>query len=1193
MLSNLSYGQLWTSVNEDYIAGKSAKEREIVPKKYASFKLDTPEMLNKFKKFEKSKKSQKAIEIELPFPDGKLETFYLEDAICMSPKLAAKFPDIKCYRVISKDNPLNHGRIDIGTVGFHAAFSTAEGTVYVDPYFRNPDKHYISYYIKDDVVDLSQYEKSCGVEAYSERIEDEKHQNSNHETTPILKRIQGEQVIHHKYRLAVSTTGEWGRLWGTTENVMSRIVTGVNRINMIYENEIAVTFELVDDNDELIFLDPDTDPFVNASDGGGLLDQNSFAINSILGSGAYDIGHIFTINCVGVAGIAALGSVCLANKGNGVSCVNRANISAFMVNTTAHEIGHQFNGGHSWNNCPNALGQLSPSTAWEPGSGSTILSYAGSCGNQNIENDNDDYFHVGNLGQFLSFIDNTARCAESTISGNHAPDVEVPFGDGLFIPIGTPFELDGEATDEDGDILTYNWEQMDVGPVSDIGEPIGNAPLFRSYPPSTSSYRSFPRLNNIISFPSNAEVLPLVDRNLTFRFTVKDNHAGAGITVWEEIQLMSTTTAGPFTITSPSSIQFVEVGEDMLVEWDVANTDNDIVNCQSVDIYFSSNKGKDFDFILKSDTPNDGSEMIKIPNAITNEGRIKIKARDNVFFQINRSNIIVREPDQAGFFLDLSSNIINSCIPELIPIQISSTSFQSFDSPVTLSLENVPQSLNYSFTENPLVPGNSTELLIDPVNLFGTSEFNLILKGVAEGADTIQQEITLNLTGTDFSDMQLQSPVSGLSDVKDTPTFIWSSSGNADFYTLEISTNPAFGNSVIVREELLTDTSFLPQLVLGSSQLYYWRVLPSNDCNSSSTEIRTFGTIGLDCREYRAEDLPKNISLSGNVDVEGTVKVFDSGQVADVNVKKMRGQHSDIFQVRSTLISPKGTEVVLWDRECFTSTDFNIGFDMESPVDFICPINSGITMKPKEGDLADFNDEEIEGDWVLRIEDLESGEGGQFTEFILELCASFSPDNPYLINNDTLKVLTSSGNVFSSDLLLVGDNNNTAEELTYTIVKLPRLGSLVLNGNSLIVGDQFTQAQINNTELKYIHEGTDMAQDSFVFTVIDGQGGWLDLTTCNIAIGPDFPSSTNDLNIAQSFKLFPNPSHGFVTVESEDNKVSNLNIEIYGLDGKRVQIVNAFEGKTINLSNLDNGLYIFKISDGDKTEMHKINFIKN
>jgi len=1077
-------------------------------------------------------------------------------------------------------------------MGFHAVIYTHEGRVFVDPYFSMPDEHYISYYTKNHHFDDGNENLSCGVT--TQHIQSEAEKNLDIKPAEYYKAL-GTPVTKRVYRLAVATTGEWGALFGTVENVMARIVTGINRVNMIFENEISLKFELIDDNEKLIFLDGNTDPYNDPTTGTSLLGQNGTVINNIVGSQAYDIGHLFTVRCTDVGGVANPGVICLARKANGVSCVGTSNIAAFMVDTGAHEIGHQFSGGHSWNNCPGVLEQKSDNTAFEPGSGSTILSYAGTCGSQNITTNNDDYFHAGNLDQFLRFIETTARCSEDEVTDNNTPDITLDIPSGLNIPIATPFELDASAVDSDGDVLTYSWEQMDTGSTSPLGSPIGNAPSFRSYPPSTETKRIFPRLNFITGgIGSNKEVLPLESRNLNFRFTVRDNHSGAGITVWEDLQMRADDSAGPFRVTSQSSISFAEVGETIDIEWDVANTDNDIIDCQEVDIFLSLDGGNNFDIILAENVPNNGLASVTLPNNLTNDGKIKVKASNNVFFQLNRSTLIVREPSAAGFFIDVDNTEYDVCLPDEVEININGTSFQEFDIPIELDIiSGLPEGASFSFRDNPIPTDGNTTLIVDLTEVEKSQSFTFTLEGTAENAISIQQEVTFNVTGTSFDDFELTSPIDGIAGLAQTPTFEWSKTNNAETYTIEVSTSPKFGSTNTVIEEFLPDTSFLPSVIFENSSLYYWRVKANNKCVEESSEIKTFGTVSLTCNEYVAENLPTNISFSGLVEVDGIARVFETGAVADVNVKKVSGQHSDAFQLTGTLISPRGTEAVLFDNACFGGVDFNLGFDSDSPLDFSCPLTSRDIVKPmNDADLSIFNGEDIDGEWIFRVNDTESGDGGQFTSFELELCASFEIENPFLVTNEVLDLRPGSSARIKNSELLVDDNDNFADELIYTLVVETSKGSLYLNGELLETGDQFTQEQLNNGDIRYDHEGSENETDAFTFTVIDGNGGWIGLTNFDINIDENAISSNKELLSQDRFQVYPNPTNDVLFVRDLSNSAKDWAIQLYSLDGRLVLTDNMNIEKRMSLAELNDGIYILKIANEEGSVSQRISVIR-
>ena len=291
---------------------------------------------------------------------------------------------------------------------------------------------------------------------------------------------------------------------------LSAYVLTMNRVNGVYEREFAITMVLINNTHDLIFLDANSDPYTNSS-GSQMLGQNQSTVNSIIGSSNYDIGHVFS---TGGGGIASLRSVCsFQNKAKGVTGSNAPTGDPFDIDYVAHEMGHQFGGNHTQNNSCNRASDH----AFEPGSASTIMGYAGICA-PNLQNNSDDYFHVHNYDEVISFAHNGNGnvCASISNTGNTPPEVTVPNG-GFFIPIETPFRLEGSATDADGDDLKYCWEQMDLGPSGHPDSPSNNAPIFRSWEPSEEAFRVFPKMVNIIIRNTVlGETYPTYDRDLTF-----------------------------------------------------------------------------------------------------------------------------------------------------------------------------------------------------------------------------------------------------------------------------------------------------------------------------------------------------------------------------------------------------------------------------------------------------------------------------------------------------------------------------------------------------------------------------------------------------------------------------------------------------------------------------------------------------
>ncbi|HEX7357425.1 MAG TPA: zinc-dependent metalloprotease family protein, partial [Ignavibacteriaceae bacterium] len=527
-------------------------------------------------------------------------------------------------------------KLDLTMHGFHAMIFTAEGNIFIDPYSLGDIHNYISYYTKD-------FNKS-GVAFECEVISDESRINElNYLKESMILTPTGPQL--RTYRLAVAATGEYTTFFGgTVPQGLAAVVTSVNRVNGVYETEVAVRMILVANNDTLIFTNASTDPYTN-NNGSTMLGQNQTTIDARIGNANYDIGHVFS---TGGGGVAYLGVICVTGlKARGVTGSSAPVGDPFDIDYVAHEMGHQFAGNHSFNGSAGSCsgGNRNASTAYEPGSGSTIMAYAGICSPQNLQNNSDPYFHSINFDEIVAYTNfgSGNGCAVITNTGNGAPTVSVPAG-GFYIPISTPFSLTGSANDPDGDALTYCWEEFDLGPAGAPGTPSGNAPIFRSWNPTSSPTRYFPRLVNLLNNTTViGEILPTYSRTLTFRLTARDNKAGGGGVNYAQLQFNVDGNSGPFVVTSPNTNVSWAGNSVQTITWNVANTNNAPVNCANVNILLSTDGGQTFSTTLLANTPNDGSEDVTIPNTPLTTARIKVEAVGNIFFDISNVNFTIEE----------------------------------------------------------------------------------------------------------------------------------------------------------------------------------------------------------------------------------------------------------------------------------------------------------------------------------------------------------------------------------------------------------------------------------------------------------------------------------------------------------------------------------------------------------------------
>jgi hypothetical protein len=600
--------------------------------------LDVPGLRASLAKAPLEGRAGAALLVTLPLPDGTNARFRVVEAPVMAPELAAQFPSIKTYTGVGLDDPSASLRLDLTPGGFHAqVLSTATGSFFIDPATRTDTQHYLSFWKRD----MPGRSFDCDVKDSDGGAQRNAAPNGLRTSGPVLR----------TYRLALAATGEYTAFQGgTVSAAFTAMVTSVNRVVGVYEKELAVRLVLVGGTTSLIYTDATTDPYTNNS-GSTMLGENQANVDRLIGAANYDIGHVFS---TGGGGVAGLGVVCRnGQKARGVTGSSRPVSDAFDIDYVAHEMGHQFGGNHTFNGVSGSCGggNRNAGTAFEPGSGSTIMAYAGICTTTNdLQPNSDPYFHVASYEEIQAYLATTS-CAVTASTGNSPPLITLP-ASGKVLPIGTPFKLSASAFDPDNGALSYCWEEYDRvatgGAPADAqvaGLPV---PLFRSFNPTADPTRYFPRLASLVANTTVfGERLPTVTRPLRFRVTVRDQNNGSqgiigGVNSSSVVTLSTTSTAGPFLVSYPNAASLsLAGGSSQAITWDVAGTTANGVNCASVNIRLSTDGGLTYPTLLLSGTANDGSEAVTLPNLATTTARIMVEAADNYFFDISNNNFAI------------------------------------------------------------------------------------------------------------------------------------------------------------------------------------------------------------------------------------------------------------------------------------------------------------------------------------------------------------------------------------------------------------------------------------------------------------------------------------------------------------------------------------------------------------------------
>jgi hypothetical protein len=821
--------QKWSLISENVktISQEKLMIRKEMPTTFQLYNLNESAFRSKIATVKQTKNKT----IQIPTSQG-LKTFYIEEASNFSKELAAKYVNITTYSGKQVDNNAIKMRLSKGLDGYHfAVYEPGKPSFYVDSYTKD-NKKLIAYSKKNLQKKASNF--TCEVLELG----------AVKTTSSFENKITNDGLLR-TFRLALATTGEYSQYQlnrlgisasATTaikkEAVLSAVNATITRVSGVFENDLGVKFELVANNDAIIFLDAENDGLSNDAPS-SLINESQTKIDGSIGNANYDVGHTFS---TGAGGLAGLGVVCITNqKGRGVTGIGAPFGDEFDIDFVAHEFGHQFGANHTFNgtsgNCSGS--NRNNNTAVEPGSGTTIMGYAGICSGQNVLNDSHDNFHSISIAEMTNIISSSATCAGTSDIGNTAPIANA--GLDYSIPKSTPFILKAVATDVDAaDILTYNWEQIDnevgfaIPPVSANG---GGA-MFRSLPSSIVSSRFMPTLNTVISGNTSStwEVLPSVERVLDFSLTVRDNHFGAGGTARDDLRI-TVADADAFTVTSQNTTTIWNAGSTQNITWSKGTSDVAPINCKNINIKLSEDGGLTFPITLISNTANDGSENIIVPNNITTQARIMIEAADNIFYNVNDVNFEI-ESTSPSFVLKNNSGDLSACNSgnQTVDYTLILDFINGFGENVSFAASGQPAGSVVAFS--PAAINSDGNVIMSVSNLDGVAEQEYIIN-IQGNSTSINQNIVvkLDITDSDLETVILVSPTDGATGISLSDTLIWEAETNASFYVVEIANDDAF-TEVIANGEPTTNAFNL--INLDGNTTYYWRVKAENSCNEGS-----------------------------------------------------------------------------------------------------------------------------------------------------------------------------------------------------------------------------------------------------------------------------------------------------------------------------------------------------------------------
>jgi subtilisin-like proprotein convertase family protein len=999
--SSFAQKNFWT-IKQNSDQQNPLTPRKTIPTEFKIYYLDLPAFKAELGKATKREIGIAKSSIVMSFPnaDGQLKDFKIYEASVLHPDLQTQFQEIKSYVGIGIDDKTAMIRFSTTLFGVHAMIFSGDREVnYIDTYTQNLEQYIV--YSRKDIQASNAF--TCLVEN-----QEDKDSKQTQFSPRTRNSINSENGILRTYRLAMACTIEYAQFhWqaagltaATPEEtrkaaVLAAMVVSMTRVNGLYERDMSITMEFVPNNLDIIFILSDN---FNNNNAGTLINQSQTVINSIIGFENYDIGHTVS---TGGGGLAQLNSPCSSSKARGITGLFSPVGDPFDIDYVAHEIGHQFGATHTFNNA--CGGNRTNSTAVEPGSGTTIMAYAGICA-PNIQNNSDAHFHAVSIAQMTNFISGGGNCSENQNNNNAAPIIQtIP---NYTIPRNTAFVLEGNAIDADDDALTFCWEQTDNGISTQppTATNAANGPRFRSRNPSINPNRFMPFMNTIFTgvTANTWEVVPSVETTMNFALTVRDNAVvGGGQTARANMTVSTVNDAGPFVVTVPNTTLSWIAGSNQTVTWDVAGTTENGVNTPYVDIFMSIG-GLSFPILLASKVPNDGSEIITVPNNVGTTNRIMVKGHENIFLDVSNTNFSITQPVST---MAIAFNGVEGeqnkavCQGNTTQYNLDYLTFSGFIGTTTFAATGNPAGTTISFVPVVASTAATIQMLITTSTTTPIGLYNLAVTATS-GTTVKTVNMYLEVVSGNFGIVSLNSPANEAVVEPSGVSFSWDADPNATLYTIQISTQPTF--TTILAQSVVTSTSF-SSAILPNSTTLYWRVAPGNSsCFGEFSSVFSFTTTF--CAVVASSNIPIIIPASGTSTVNSLLIIpAEENLVIEKVSVSLNISHTWINDLIVTLISPSGTQVQLINRACNPNQgDENaVAIFDDNGIVLICGENPAIsgTIIPTQP-LAALNGQNAQGEWTLRVQDTFNQDGGSINSWSLTFCGqtplSLVDETPFL-----------------------------------------------------------------------------------------------------------------------------------------------------------------------------------------------------
>ncbi len=1160
-LAGVSYGQqkqYWTKSNR-------APSNQSLPAKFSTtpnqvYILDFVQFKNDLKGVNKRGEIEKSAAFIMTFPSlsGKMESFKIIEASIMHPTLSAKYPEINSFAGQGIDDPTAIIRFSMSNeLGFHAmVMSSQNKTVFIDPLSKK-DFSYIVYSKKD----LSK--KDLGFECFTE----ESIQTLGNES--ILKT---DDKKLRKYRLALSCTAEYGNIFAGTgtdaekkANILAQMNLTMTRVNGVYERDLAITMELVANNEEIIYFgNTSEDPWASEWNS-----QTQITIDNIIGDANYDIGHNF--NTTGGGNAGCIGCVCASGQ-KGSAYTGRANPTGdpFDIDYVAHEIGHQFGGYHTQSNSSCRSG--SGTTEVEPGSASTIMGYAGIC-SANVQNNSDAYFHYVNIRDISANVQNgvSAGCAQIINLVNNAPTANA--GADYTIPTSTAFVLKGIGSDPDGDAITYTWEQNDPENPSSNSPPHSTrvlGPMFRSVEGTTMPNRYMPQVSDVLAgnLTPTWEVVPSVARTMEFALTVRDNNAEGGQTDDDLMVVTVDGGSGPFELIAPNTAITWYEGQNQMVLWSVANTDLAPVNSTHVNILLSIDGGNTFPISLFNNVPNNGEMKITVPNTIATNCRVKIESTNNIFYAVSTVDFEIAEAVACVILTPtgLAATQVNGTSATLTWDANAGATFNVQYKPThettwvaggvggnTKQINGLLPETEYEYQVKSVCDGSSSSY---SASYLFTTTVNVLEYCVSEGADISDEYIGRvqlgsidNTTGattgySDYTTISTSMVQNSVQEIIITP--VWTGAVFSEGYGVWIDYNQN-GSFEDANEQVWTTAPTTTSPVTGSFTIPASAII-------GTTRMR--------------------VSLKYN-GIPSSCELFSYGEVEDYSVEIVSEVNPPILTHVS--IESNNANTTLAKEGDLVTINFIANKTLQSSVVTIFGEEISATANGTNWSVSAISTASTsEGivPFIINYKDLTNQSGTQVS----------ATTNSSMVTVDITDPILNHVRVFSNN---VDSEVATIDDIiTLLITPNEEIMNLVVTLAGENIDPVLDEGSWQVNKIMQMGDAEGAIPFSIDYTDFAGNEGITVLATTDFSSVEfrEFILGIGENSLMPAIKVYPNPASNHLIIELDDiNRIDNIKITDVG--GKTIMDVihkGAKNAKlTVNLSELTNGVYIIQLSTKD------------